>query len=260
MGPRRTPLLRPAPGSALHRRDAGLVRRRGAPGARPGGPQRRPLAAAVGPRSCRGGGAHAGAGRRHGALARDPTPSRRVSSTATGWPEVAGDLAAFLALGLCDAGWIEAHLATLTDAAHSARDRGRRAPAHGRPERQPVPAGGPGAARRLELRLHREPTVRSRGLAAEPARRRRPRPRAGRAAGSRTWRPSRRCSPATSRRTPRAPTSPRRPTCVRSSASRPAPRCRGRPVRWACRLRRPSPDAAPATARCRCNTLLPSTA
>ncbi|MFI5392928.1 MAG: phosphotransferase family protein [Myxococcota bacterium] len=38
----------------------------------------------------------------------------------TGWPEVAGDLDAFLALGLCDARWIEAHLATLTDAAHSA--------------------------------------------------------------------------------------------------------------------------------------------
>ena len=38
----------------------------------------------------------------------------------TGWPEVAGDVGAFLALGLCEAGWIETHLATLTDAAHSA--------------------------------------------------------------------------------------------------------------------------------------------
>ena len=67
-------------------------------------------------RSCRRGGAHVGAGRRHGALGGDPA---RLQSQfdRLGWPEVAGDLDAFLALGLCDSGWIEAHLATLTDAA-----------------------------------------------------------------------------------------------------------------------------------------------
>jgi thiamine kinase-like enzyme len=38
----------------------------------------------------------------------------------SGWPEVAEDLEAFLALGLCDAAWIEANLAALADAARAA--------------------------------------------------------------------------------------------------------------------------------------------
>ena len=38
----------------------------------------------------------------------------------SGWPEVANDIDAFLTLELCSRSWIEAHLAVLTEAAHSA--------------------------------------------------------------------------------------------------------------------------------------------
>ena len=172
---------------------------------------------------------------------------------------MAGDLEAFLALGLCDAGWIEAHLATLTDAAHSAVIEGD-------------------ALLHMDVRSDNLCLREGRALLVDWNFACTGNPRFDLAA----WLPSLHAEGGPAPEEVVAPAEDMaafasvlagyfaahaaRPDIPEAPHVRPLQRKQARtalplggPGAGLCRLRCPTPDAAPATGCCRCNTLLPST-